>query len=591
MGLGVVNGRVSGHIQPRSLQTFCEGLGVLHHRLLILVLVLVHLIGRHQEAQLGAQVVVGHAPREGPALNGLPQAVFQVLLLVVDADNAPLGAEEGLVGGPGDDLRSLLEGLLEVVADESQHVGHVVHDGGGDLLGIHKLPDGRHGLPVEHHALAENNELRPVLRDDLFGLLHVNFIDIVPAHGEIHNGVALGHRVDGDVVVEGPHRLGRQVAALDDVVVEDVAQALHIVLAVQAVFEVHQGGEHRHVAHLAADDPGFHLAAAEECFHLLHQQLLHLVDELGALVVEHIGVIEALDLLMLGVAEGGVAHAEEPHGPGGGHLRGDQVHAPLLPPGVVLRRLLQQLQGCRAAVRRRRCLLVLIGGIEDGPGVGGRVGAQVVGRDHCGDAAAPDIHLHPVLVQHVAGDVGQTNGPHGALLQNDRLQALPLVGIIGDHGAAGDIADLLLAPVDRHPGPHNAPAQKGDRADAPGQHGEVGEIPVHDAPIGGILRFQGAAAHVIPLLLREAHGEFGHRNGKHGDLLPLRVGAQLVAVEGKPRLQTQGVPGPQPRGLRPQFHQTVPEPGGVGAPDIHFVADGLPGVAGLGHPDGVSLKG
>ena len=54
-------------------------------------------------------MMVGDASGEGAALDGLPQAVFQVLLLIVDADDAPLGAEEGLVGGAGDDLRALLE--------------------------------------------------------------------------------------------------------------------------------------------------------------------------------------------------------------------------------------------------------------------------------------------------------------------------------------------------------------------------------------------------------------------------------------------------------------------------------------------------
>ena len=64
-----------------------------------------------------------------------------------------------------------------------------------------------------------------------------------------------------------------------------------------------------------------------------------------------------------------------------------------------------------------------------------------------------------------------------------------------------------------------------------------------------------------------------------------------MAVEGQPRLQAQGIPGAQARGLRPQLHQPVPEPGGLGALDVHLVADGLAGVAGLGHPDGVPLKG
>ena len=211
----------------------------------------------------------------------------------------------------------LLKGLLEVVADESQHVGHVVHDGGGDVLLIHKLPDGGHRFLVQHHALAEDDELGLILLDDLLGLLHVDLVDVILADGEVHHGGALGDGVHGDVVVEGAHGLGAEVSALDDVVVEHVAQTLGSLLAVEPVLEVHEGGEHRHVGHLAADDPGLRLAAAQVGAHLLGEQLLHLVDELGALVVEDVRVVEALYLLVLCIAEGRVAGGEQPHRPGG----------------------------------------------------------------------------------------------------------------------------------------------------------------------------------------------------------------------------------------------------------------------------------
>ncbi len=71
-------------------------------------------------------------------------------------------------------------------------------------------------------------------------------------------------------------------------------------------------------------------------------------------------------------------------------------------------------------------------------------------------------------------------------------QALALGDVVGDHGAAGDPADLLLAPVDGHTGPHDAPVQQGDGLDAAGQGGAVGEVPVHDAPEGVKLLLQRA---------------------------------------------------------------------------------------------------
>ena len=116
VGLRVINAGVAGHIQSLGLQALGKVLGAFDNVPLILVLKGVHLIGSHQQAQLGAQVVVGYAAGEGPGLDGLPQAVFQFLLLVVDAHHAALRAKKGLVGRTGDDLSALFEGFLEMAA-------------------------------------------------------------------------------------------------------------------------------------------------------------------------------------------------------------------------------------------------------------------------------------------------------------------------------------------------------------------------------------------------------------------------------------------------------------------------------------------
>ena len=214
-------------------------------------------------------------------------------------------------------------------------MSHVVHDGGGDALLVHELADGGHGLLVEDHALAEDDELGLILGDDLLGLLHVDLEDVVLADGEVHHGAALGDRVNGDVVMQRAHGLSGQVAALDDVVVEHVSKALGGVLPIQPVLPIHEGGEHGHVGHLAGDHAGLHLGAAEVPAHLLHQELLHPIDELGALIVEHVRIVEGLDLLVLGIPEGGVAGRQELDRLAGGVLRGDQVDAAVLPPLVV----------------------------------------------------------------------------------------------------------------------------------------------------------------------------------------------------------------------------------------------------------------
>ena len=185
---------------PSGLQTLGKGLGVGYDGLLVLILELVHLISRHQHTQLGAQVVVGDAAGEGTGLDGLPQAILQVFLLVVDADDAALGAEEGLVGGAGDDLSAFLEGVLEVVAHQTQHVSHVVHDGGVDVLFIHELADFRHRFLVQHHALAQDDELGTIAFQQLLGLFHIGLVGVLLEHREVdHMRVSAGFSVTGSM--------------------------------------------------------------------------------------------------------------------------------------------------------------------------------------------------------------------------------------------------------------------------------------------------------------------------------------------------------------------------------------------------------
>ena len=257
---------------------------------------------------------------------------------------------------------------------------------------------------------------------------------------------------------------------------------------------------------------------------------------------------------------------------------------------MVLHGPADKLQGLGRPVAGRVGALLLVGAVEDGPGEGGRVHPHVVGGYHGLEPLAADIHLDLVILQGVAVHDGKADGPLGGLLQDDGLQSLALVAVVGHHGAAGDEADLLTALVHRHPRPHDALVQQGDGQDAPGQVRRVGEIPVLDALERLVLLRQGLAADEVPLLRRKADGEFRQGHGEDGDLLPLRVVAHVVAVEGQAGLQAEGVPGPQARGLGPQLDEPVPEPFRSGALDVDLVAQRLAGVAGLGHPDGVPLE-
>lgn len=92
------------------------------------------------------------------------------------------------------------------------------------------------------------------------------------------------------------------MAAADDMVVHDPAEPLRRALAVDAVLEVHERGEDGGIGHLAGGHARFDLRRAEELLHLLNEQCLNLADEVCALIIEDLRVIERLLLFMLGIA-------------------------------------------------------------------------------------------------------------------------------------------------------------------------------------------------------------------------------------------------------------------------------------------------
>ena len=297
---------------------------------------------------------------------------------------------------------------------------------------------------------------------------------------------------------------------------------------------------------------------------------------------------------MLGVPESRVAGAQELDRLAGGILRGDQVDAAILPPFVVGDGVIEELDGLLGVVAGGLGVLLhqeLI--VEDGPGKGRRVHPHMVGGDAGLELPAADVHGDLLEVQDVAVDVGHANGPLGGGIQDGGEETFALGLVVGDHGAGGHEAHQLFTLVDGHAAADNAPVQQRDGPDAAGQgvEGLGGEVPVQNALVGRGLRFQSLAAHVVPLRLGEGHGEPGQGHGEDGHGLALGVETHLVAVEGHPGLQAQGVPGAQARGLRAQFQQTVPQPVGVLRLHEHLVAQGFAGVTGLGHPGLVPFEG
>ena len=253
-------------------------------------------------------------------------------------------------------------------------------------------------------------------------------------------------------------------------------------LSVQAVFPVHQSREYRHIGHLTAGHTGLHLSAAQVLPHLFHQELLHPVNEFCSLVIKHVRVIEGLDLFVLRVSKRRVRGAEELHRAASTVLRGNQIHTASLPPLVIFCGPGDQLQCLGRVVRGLwKGLYSLLSLVQNRPCIGRCSDLHMIGRNGRLQPPTTNVHLHDIVLQSVTGKIGKPDRALAALLQNHCLQALALVTVIGDHGAAGNPADLLLSPVDRHARAHHAPVQQGDGKNPLRECGEVSKIPVHDA--------------------------------------------------------------------------------------------------------------
>ncbi len=281
-------------------------------------------------------MMVAHAAGEGPPLDALPQLAAVRAFGDVAGDYPALGAEEGLMGGGGYQVSPLVQRSLEVGPQQTEDMGGVIHQQrpGPHLRDyLRHLP---HRLRVQHHALAQDDELGMVLGDELRRPGDIYPVGVIRPQGEVNHRPVLGLGADGDAVPQRSHRLGAQVPAPADMVVHHAFEPLRLHLPVHPVEEVHQPAEHDGVCHLPADGPYLHLGAAQELAHLLRHRLLHLADEPRPLVVIDLSIPQPLELSVLGVSPRRVGYAEQLHQWGCGLLRGNQVDGVLLPPdGVV----------------------------------------------------------------------------------------------------------------------------------------------------------------------------------------------------------------------------------------------------------------
>ena len=119
-----------------------------------------------------------------------------------------MGTEIGLVGGTGDQIGPLFEGLLKVRTGQAQNMGHVIHQNGLELQVVDQFAHGRHRLLVQNHALAQ---------DDKFGFeafhqaragFHVDLVWVFRQHREIYDRRTFGLGIAHDKVPQRSHGLG-----------------------------------------------------------------------------------------------------------------------------------------------------------------------------------------------------------------------------------------------------------------------------------------------------------------------------------------------------------------------------------------------
>ena len=303
--------------------------------------------------------------------------------------------------------------------------------------------------------------------EELREAVDVDAVRVVFPHREVEDRGRLGRRVAGDEVAQRAHRLGAQVPALDDVVVGHRADAPRLGAPVVAVEVVDEGAEDGRVGHLPADHPRLDLAGPEELAHLLDQVALDPGDEIGALVVVDVGVQERPHPLVLGVAKCGVRDRERPHQRRLGHLRRDEVDAPVLAPAAVVERPTDQVGRPGGMLGDRRDLGRPRGGQfaeGDRTAERRRIRADQPGRHPGPDAVAADVHLDLGVILHVDVQEGHPDGPLLAPLGEDARQALAGEDPVGRHGPAGHVPDQAVARVHLGTLPCHAAVEELERA-------------------------------------------------------------------------------------------------------------------------------
>ena len=299
---------------------------------------------------------------------------------------------------------------------------------------------------------------------------------------------------------------------------------------------------------------------------------------------------------MLGVAVGGVGRGEHPDGSGLRVFRRNQVDTLGLAPQMVL------LCGSNEVLHLLRIgICAGSGGFELHIGqnrtdIGRRVLTDVVADDLGGLTLAADIDFNVEVLADAAVHVGKTDRALAGLLGEDGLQTLAAGFVVRNHGAGGDIADLLaLCPcvlaVDREALTQNALALEIDGLDAVRQVFDRGIVAIHDFLHRLELLLERLATDEVALFRCERNGKFCKRHSVDLNLAAHLALAHLMTVERQRRFHTGGVARAERGGLCAELDQTVPEVPGVFRVAVQLVADGLAGVAGLRDTNWLAFHG
>ena len=141
---------------------------------------------------------------------------------------------------------------------QTQNMGHIIKD---DRFGMHSrnhLSKLFERLPINHHALSQNDQLRFVEFQEFLRLFKINLVRVIFKNREFNGSCPFHQRINSNKVSQGTHGLGTEMPSPGKMVVHHLPDSAGVFLSIKPVEIVHQTTEDSHIGHLAADHPRLH---------------------------------------------------------------------------------------------------------------------------------------------------------------------------------------------------------------------------------------------------------------------------------------------------------------------------------------------